>query len=118
MYSIVLNFKIMEELKSKSYNTTVKDGKTTITFNETGEDGIGKRACFREVENGWVIDISKEYYEGEGENRTWKSENKTYISKANPLNELKKKNKSKEDKQKEDMNEILGSVKGMIGSLV
>jgi hypothetical protein len=106
------------ETISKAYDTSVENGKTTITIRESGEDGMEKRVCFREVENGWVIDISKEYYEGEGERKQWRQDNKSYISFENPIDAIKDKVKSKEKKQKESMSELLGSIDGMLGSMI
>lgn len=65
--------------------------KETFSFSKE-LDGVTKRVSGEEVENGWVVTITKEWYETnqlndskEYHSGTWK-----YISKNNPLEKLKK----------------------------
>lgn len=76
-------------------------------------DGVTKNVSGEEVENGWVITISKEWYEGEGDNRKWKNECKKYISKDNPMENLKNKDK----KDKEEVSDMINSLSNISGLL-
>jgi len=86
----------MEVMKTTSDKSIEKNGKTSYTLREEYEDNISKSVRVREVENGFIISIEHSYYEGEGNNRQYKCDEKQYISKTNPLLEIK------EDKPKID----------------
>jgi hypothetical protein len=60
-------------------------------------DGMTKRICVEEVENGFVISMEKY---GQGEDEKYTNECKKYISKTNPLKEedIKTEEESAEDK--------------------
>ena len=73
------------ELKSSNKETNVKDGKTSYTITESYDDNSSKTCRVREAENGFVISIEHSYYEGEGDKKQWRCEEKTFISKTNPL---------------------------------
>jgi hypothetical protein len=49
-------------------------------------DGKRKEVCVKEVENGFVINITRSGEDSKGE---WKWDEKVYISKTNPLERLK-----------------------------
>lgn len=85
------------------------------TFDFTKEvNGVTKTVRGEECENGWVITIRKEWYEGESPNKQWKSESKKYISKDNPLEKITKdKNKKKGD----DISEVIDSFNSISGLL-
>lgn len=98
-------------------NNAIKSKSTYImsnvkqTFNFSKElDGVTKTVRGEECENGWVITISKEWYEGEGDNRNWKTESKKYISKDNPLENMKDK---KDKTEKDDISEMMNSLSSM-----
>ena len=86
------------------------------TFNFSKElDGVTKTVRGEECENGWVISITKEWYEGESPNRTWKNECKRYISKDNPLDKLEK---SKEKKADNEVSEIIDGFNSLTSMLL
>ena len=86
------------------------------TFNFSKElDGVTKTVRGEECENGWVISITKEWYEGESPNRNWKNECKRYISKDNPLDKLEK---SKEKKADNEVSEIIDGFNSLTSMLL
>lgn len=82
----------MEPL-SKKMETSSKDGKTSYTIRESYDNEESKTCRIEEVENGFVICIEHNYYEGEGDKKHYKYDEKRYISKTNPLEEMKTKEK-------------------------
>jgi len=83
-------------VKSSNVTNSKENGKTSYTLREEYDNEESKTVRVREVENGFVISIEHSYYEKEGENRHYKCDEKQYISKTNPLLEIK------EDKPKID----------------
>ena len=74
---------------------------------------ITKCLSVKEVENGFVIDVSRYGSEGEGEKRKYIDERKTFISTDNPLEdsyELK-------DNEKDKKSDVKSLVKSALDSL-
>lgn len=93
------------EISSKNYDTSTKNGKTSYNMREEYEDGSSKSVNVREVENGFIVCINKHWYEGEGDKKEYKYEEKEYISEENPLKEKKK---EKEDEPMTSANVAAG----------
>ena len=83
------------EALSKKVESSNKDGKTSYTIRESYENDESKTCRIDEVENGFVISIEHSYYNGEGDKRQWKCDEKRFISKTNPLEEMKTKDNKK-----------------------
>lgn len=79
------------EITSKDFSTDSKNGKATVNISESYEDGSRKSVHIREVENGYVVRIDHSYYEGEGDKKEYKYDEKEYISKDNPMEKKKEK---------------------------
>lgn len=93
-----------------------KEEKKTFSFSKKVE-GVTRSINGREVENGWVIDINKEWTEKDDDgNDRYKSEYKTYISKDNPLDKLKEGKKEKKDDT--GITEMIGSIASSMGMLM
>jgi hypothetical protein len=83
-----------------------KEFKVSKTLN-----GITKTVRGEQVENGWVISITKEGNFGrerEDGSREWEHETKKFISVENPLDKLKGKQKTEMQNAEELLNSILG----------
>lgn len=90
MKSSIMN----EELTYKEPAMSESNDRKSFSF-EKNKDGVEIRVTGRKVENGWVVNISKEW---KNENDEYKYESKEYISVKNPLeNVIKKPEKSKKD---------------------
>ena len=107
---------IVETRKSSSS----ENGKTTYTVRESYDDSSSKELRVREAENGFIISIEHSYYEGEGDKKQWKCEEKTYISFDNPLDRIKqpKEEVKKEMTSKDIANTISGFIAGMTNKIV
>jgi len=105
------------ELKSSTQDKSVgKNGKTSYTLRESYDNDESKICTVREVENGFIISMSHSYYEeAKGDRcREWKCDEKEYISKTNPLLEIK------EDKPKVDPTDtkvVAKSISSFIASM-
>jgi hypothetical protein len=104
----------MEVKSSTSGKSIESNGRTSYTLREEYDNEGSKSVRVREVENGFVISIEHSYYEGEGNNRQYHCDEKQYISKTNPLLEIK------EDKPKVDPTDtktVAKSISSFISSM-
>lgn len=62
------------------------------------KNGVDYSICCKEISNGYVLRIYKNWYEGEGDKKEWKSEEKETYYKENPLDEKSEKEEVKDDK--------------------
>ena len=103
----------MENILESKTSSVKENGKTTYTIRESYDNNESKELRVREAENGFIISIEHSYYEGEGEKRNWKCDTKEYISKDNPLDNIK----TKEEKKKETTTkDIVDSISGFLSS--
>lgn len=84
----------MEELSTKATTTWTKSKRTS--------NGCSESYTVEEAENGFIISYSKSYKDGD----EWKYEDKKYLSKKNPL----------EDMSSKDEESILDKVPDSLGS--
>ena len=91
------------------------DRKEKETFSFSKEiEGVTKRVSGEEVENGWVITITKEWYDKNllNDTKEYKSDTCKYISKDNPLDKLKK-----DDKKINGSHDEAGDAMDMLGDI-
>jgi len=100
---------------SNSSKTVSKDGKSSFTLRESYEDETSKTLRVEEAENGFIVYIERSYYEGEGEKKSYKYEEKKYISFTNPLEE-KIKEKKKEEK-KTETKDVISSINSFLAGM-
>jgi len=105
----------MSEILESSNSTRSENGKTTYSIRESYDNEESKTLNVREAENGFVITIEHSYYEGKGDDRSWKCDEKTYISKDNPLD----KTKIPKEEEKEDITsaDIAGTISGFLAGM-
>ena len=104
------------ELKSSNKESSIKDGKTSYTITESYDNDSSKTCRVREVENGFVVSIEHSYYEGEEGERRYKCDEKTFISKTNPLAEMKQ-NEKKQTIDKTDTKAVAASISSFISGI-
>lgn len=91
------------------------------TFEFTKDiDGVRKTVRGRQVENGWVISISKEWVEkgtGDGDSMgEWKHNEWEYITKSNPLEKLR--DSDGETNEEDDVMNLVNDVASSGGMLL
>lgn len=103
----------MNDLKGKIVVDEGKE-KEKKEFSFTKDvDGVSKTVRGEQVENGWIITISKEWKEKMPNGNTdYKYENKKYVSKENPMDKLEK----EMDKKPKEDNAILDTFKDVMNS--
>ena len=104
----------MEPITSTQNKSIEKNGKTSYTLREEYENDGSKSVRVREVENGFVISIEHSYYEGEGNSRQYHCDEKQFISKTNPLLEIKE---NKPDIDPTDTKTVAKSISSFIASM-
>ena len=102
----------MSELKGKIVVDGEMEEKKEFSFTKN-IDGVSKTVRGEQVENGWIITISKEWKEKNGDGIDYKYETKKYISKDNPMDKLRIKNK---DKGKKEVDNMLDTFKDIMSS--
>ena len=88
-------------------HTTLMDKKYKRWEKSESTDGMTKRVCVEQVENGFIIIMEK--YGSSGEDEKYTSECKKYISKKNPLEGMSPKT---EEESYED--KILDGLEGLM----
>jgi hypothetical protein len=111
----------MANLTGVSSSKDERNGKASYSLRESYDDGTSKSINIREVENGWLVCITREYYEITGSDKQYKYEEKEYISSENPI-EKKKEDESKTSDSKASSNkvsssDVLSSVSGFLSSM-
>lgn len=92
-------------MKEVKLNSSTEDKKEYKRWRKSIEkDGITKSVSVEECENGYIISICREGYEGD----KWIYDDKKYISTKNPLE-----GEEAQDKELEMKEEILESIKAM-----
>ena len=105
----------MREITESSKLTSSENGKTTYTIRESYDNDESKTLNVREVENGFVVRIEHSYYEGDGDKRQWKCDDKEYISKDNPLDKVK--TPKEEEKKEMTSSDIAGTISGFLAGM-
>ena len=106
----------MEPL-TKKVESSNNNGKTSYTIRESYDNEESKTCRIDEVENGFVICIEHSYYEGEGDKKHYKYDEKKYISKTNPLEEMKTKQDKKSNIDKTDTKAVAESITKFISGI-
>ena len=68
------------------------DEKQSFSFSKE-DNGVTKSVRGEQVENGWVVTVSKEWYtdrDGEGDDKDWHSETKKFVTTKDPRESVKK----------------------------
>ena len=89
------------------HNTLMEHKKYKRWEKSESTDGMTKRVCVEQVENGFIITMEK--YGSSGEDEKYTSECKKYISKKNPLEAMSPKT---EEESYED--KILDGLEGLM----
>ncbi len=105
----------MATILESNKSTRSENGKTTYSIRESYDNDESKTLNVREVENGFVVRIEHSYYEGEGEKRSWKCDEKEYISTDNPLDKVK--TPKEEDKKEISSAEIAGTISSFLAGM-
>ena len=95
----------MKHVAISRNNLSEKSEKTSIT-KTIEKNGYTKRISVREVENGFVVDLYKSWDDPE---KGYQSEDKTFISKTNPLEKTQTED-SEENFNPEEFANILNSL--------
>lgn len=110
----------MANLTGVNSSKDERNGKASYSLRESYDDGTSKSINIREVENGWLVCITREYYEITGSDKQYKYEEKEYISSVNPI-EKKKEDDSKASDSKTDnkisSSNVISSVSGFLSSM-
>ena len=81
----------MIELKENAITSTPEE-KQGFSFSKE-DNGVTKSVRGEQVENGWVVTISKEWYtdrDNDGDKRDWHSETKKFVTTKDPRESVKK----------------------------
>lgn len=105
----------MANIVGTNKSTDTRDGKKSWSLRESYDDETTKTIEVRQAENGFIVRMSRSYYEGEGKEKSYKYEEKEYISKTNPLDEKDK--EDKEEKKDEGTKGITDSIKSFISTM-
>jgi len=68
---------------------SLTDTKEKVTKYAVTVNDITRSIKVREVENGFVVEIHEDGYNGSGKNKDWYSARQTYISETNPIKDTK-----------------------------
>ena len=73
-------------------STSMPDEKQSFSFSKE-DNGVTKSVCGEQVENGWVVTITKEWYTDRDTNddgKDWHSETKKFVTTKDPRESVKK----------------------------
>jgi len=73
-------------------STSMPDEKQSFSFSKE-DNGVTKSVCGEQVENGWVVTITKEWYtdrDGNSDDKDWHSETKKFVTTKDPRESVKK----------------------------
>jgi hypothetical protein len=105
----------MAAILESNKSTRSENGKTTYSIRESYENDESKTLNVREVENGFIVRIEHSYYIGEGDKRSWKCDEKEYISVDNPLDKVK--TPKEEEKKEMTSADIASTISGFIAGM-
>ena len=73
-------------------STSMSDEKQSFSFSKE-DNGVTKSVRGEQVENGWVVTITKEWYtsrDGNSDDKDWHSETKKFVTTKDPRESVKK----------------------------
>ncbi len=110
----------MNDLKEVPFDTDIKDKKESFSFSKE-VDGVTKTLSGRQVENGWLVTIRKEWRDEPKEGsdyREWHSKEFEYVTKTNPVEDLKKKKKEEKGEGDTEITKLLSAFATNSGMLL